>query len=369
MSQIINVVGGGVVGLWVAVEAVRRGHKVRLFEQFKIGHDKGSSHGDTRIFRSAYWEGSEYVKLAKQSNVMWKWLGSLTSEPIISLMGGYYIGNKNSSLISGVTSSANQHSLPINTLDPSFLIFDKDTIALEEQLAGVIYASSAMSTLKNFCLENNVEVNENTIFHERYAKDGVTVYCKGPWFSESPFFAKILESDRVYCHWFKHDASTKLFEKAFLIQGQDNRVIYGMPESKDIIKVGWHNYPIIPMLPGISESVSPDKFIKDIQEALSYITSKKLDFIKSKGCYFTNSLDENYIVDAIGDNKWVIAGLSGHGFKFAPALASGMLDAIEVNHIPKHLEFFSLKRFENKNIIPRTHIKEDDLMLGESWKV
>ena len=63
----LTIVGAGVVGLWTAAQAIQRGFKVKLFERFNIGHDRGSSHGDTRIFRSAYWEGKEYVNFAKQS--------------------------------------------------------------------------------------------------------------------------------------------------------------------------------------------------------------------------------------------------------------------------------------------------------------
>lgn len=98
----LTVIGGGIIGLWIAAEAVSRGLKVRLLEQFDIGHDRGSSHGDTRIFRSAYWEGKEYVNLARKSIPMWEWLNSISPEPVFNLIGGYYAGTANSSLISGV---------------------------------------------------------------------------------------------------------------------------------------------------------------------------------------------------------------------------------------------------------------------------
>ena len=76
----LDVVGGGIVGLWVAAAAVRRGHYVTLHEQFSIGHDRGSSFGDTRIFRSAYWEGPEYVSLAHTSAELWEWLSQVSEK-------------------------------------------------------------------------------------------------------------------------------------------------------------------------------------------------------------------------------------------------------------------------------------------------
>src|SRR3990170_3276546 len=98
----LTVIGGGVVGLWTAAEAARRGFDVELFEQFEIGHDRGSSHGDTRIFRSAYWEGEEYVHLAERSIPMWEWLNTIAPSRVFDMMCGYYAGAAASPLMLGV---------------------------------------------------------------------------------------------------------------------------------------------------------------------------------------------------------------------------------------------------------------------------
>ncbi len=48
------VVGGGVYGLSIAYFLSKTESKIALFDQFTIGHDNGSSHGPSRITRSAY---------------------------------------------------------------------------------------------------------------------------------------------------------------------------------------------------------------------------------------------------------------------------------------------------------------------------
>ena len=48
------VVGGGVYGLSAAYFLSKTQAKVALFERFTIGHSNGSSHGPSRITRSAY---------------------------------------------------------------------------------------------------------------------------------------------------------------------------------------------------------------------------------------------------------------------------------------------------------------------------
>jgi glycine/D-amino acid oxidase-like deaminating enzyme len=366
----ICVVGAGIVGLWVAAEASKSGHKVELIEKYEIGHDKGSSHGDTRIFRTAYWEGSEYVALAKQSIDMWEWLSTTGSERVFSKIGGYYVGKEESSLITGVMKSSQMYDLPIDTHSISDVLGAQaqEGITISEDLAGVVYADKALQTLKSLCIKMDVNVRENTT--EENLDSDVVVYCKGPWSVEIPRLANVLSSNRVYCHWFKHNAKSKLFEKVFLVQGLDGRVLYGMPVTSDIVKVGWHNYPIIPLRPGLSENSSPNVYIDDIKDALCNLLNTELVHIRSKGCYFTNSLDENYIVDNIDENKWVICGLSGHGFKFAPALARNIVMAIDKTSEIEVINPFRLSRFANAvNTIPRTHVQTESLLLGKSWDI
>ena len=123
------------------------------------------------------------------------------------------------------------------------------------------------------------------------------------------------------------------------------------------------------MKPGISEHGSPSEYIEDIHAALAHVSNNKIRYERSKGCYFTNSLDENYIIDKSGPTEYVVAGLSGHGFKFAPALASGLMDAVEAGVVPDHLECFNLSRFVHGKITARTHIEVRDTLFGQNWEI
>ena len=62
------VIGGGVHGLSAAYYLPKTQAKVALFEQFTIGHNFGSSHGEVRITRSVYAEKfySELVGLCNK---------------------------------------------------------------------------------------------------------------------------------------------------------------------------------------------------------------------------------------------------------------------------------------------------------------
>ena len=50
----VAVVGAGLLGSATARALAARGVPALLFEQFALGHTRGSSHGATRIFRYSY---------------------------------------------------------------------------------------------------------------------------------------------------------------------------------------------------------------------------------------------------------------------------------------------------------------------------
>ena len=58
----IIVVGAGAVGVATALALRRRGEQVLLLEQFFVGHQRGSSHGPSRIIRYLY-ESERYTKM------------------------------------------------------------------------------------------------------------------------------------------------------------------------------------------------------------------------------------------------------------------------------------------------------------------
>ena len=61
------VIGAGGVGSAALYYLARRGTRVLGIDRFPPGHDRGSSHGDTRIIRMAYFEHPDYVPLLRQS--------------------------------------------------------------------------------------------------------------------------------------------------------------------------------------------------------------------------------------------------------------------------------------------------------------
>ena len=62
----VAIVGAGVMGCATAWALSKRGAEVTLHEQFALDHDRGSSHGRTRIFRVAYPDPS-WIRFAQEA--------------------------------------------------------------------------------------------------------------------------------------------------------------------------------------------------------------------------------------------------------------------------------------------------------------
>src|SRR5438105_11431684 len=82
----IAVVGAGIMGCAAAWALTKEGHEVVLFEQFRVGHDRGSSHGRSRIVRLAYPE-VEWVRVAQESMRGWRELERDSGTKVLELNG------------------------------------------------------------------------------------------------------------------------------------------------------------------------------------------------------------------------------------------------------------------------------------------
>src|SRR3954469_18570117 len=83
----VVVVGAGAMGAASARALVMRGRRVALVEQFAAGHDRGSSHGRSRIFRLAY-QDATYVPLAQRALALWRELSDECGTALLTTTGG-----------------------------------------------------------------------------------------------------------------------------------------------------------------------------------------------------------------------------------------------------------------------------------------
>src|SRR5947207_15757479 len=76
-----------------------RGAEVVGFDRFSPPHDRGSSHGDTRITRTAYLEGAWYVPLLQETFPLWRELESSTHSQLLTITGLLTLGRPDSKAV------------------------------------------------------------------------------------------------------------------------------------------------------------------------------------------------------------------------------------------------------------------------------
>ena len=81
------VIGLGGMGSATLFELKKQGLNVLGIEQFSIPHERGSSHGLSRIIRLAYFEHPSYTPLLKRSYTLWRELENESNQKLLLKTG------------------------------------------------------------------------------------------------------------------------------------------------------------------------------------------------------------------------------------------------------------------------------------------
>jgi len=112
----VVVVGLGALGASALWRLAERGVSVVGIEQFSPGHDRGSSHGNSRLFRVACLEHPNLVTLARTSRDLWRELESSSGQPLLTTTGSITIGPPSSPAVHDALLAAGQHNLDVERL-------------------------------------------------------------------------------------------------------------------------------------------------------------------------------------------------------------------------------------------------------------
>src|SRR2546427_1714435 len=111
----IAVIGIGGTGSAAARFLAQAGHEVLGFEQFRIGHDRGSSHGESRIIRYTYADPF-YTQLMREAYPLWEDLQDLAGGSLLVRCGGLFLGPRGHPELEGIATAPRHHGNPVETL-------------------------------------------------------------------------------------------------------------------------------------------------------------------------------------------------------------------------------------------------------------
>ena len=145
------VVGLGAMGSQALWRLARAGVDVIGVEQYSPGHARGSSHGESRIIRTAYLEGAEYVPFVQAAWRAWGELEDASGSRLVVRSGALMLGRPDSEAVGGSVAAARQHDLAHEHLSPTALakrhprhVMRPDEVGVFENAAGVVLPEASI---------------------------------------------------------------------------------------------------------------------------------------------------------------------------------------------------------------------------------
>ena len=133
----VVVIGLGAMGSAALHRLALRGQRVMGLEQFTPGHDRGSSHGETRIIRLGYFEHPSYVPLLHETYRLWREVEAASNTALLTVTGIIEFGGPDSALVAGTLASSRQHALPHEVITAAELMRRFPPFRLPSDFIGV----------------------------------------------------------------------------------------------------------------------------------------------------------------------------------------------------------------------------------------
>ena len=367
------VIGTGGVGSASLYALARRGANVLGLDQYHAGHDRGSSHGETRATRLAYFEHPDFVPLLRRAHVLWEQFQSEIGRSLYEPCGILQIGPRDGQIVPGVLKAASLHGLDVETLDaseierrfPGLAVSDPN-VGVFESRAGFLrveecvkaYLDAATDcgavlrfgeTVQGWRSDGNgllVETDQG-----RYRTDRLVVTA-GAWATQLLASLKLpLQVLRKPVMWYRTNQDHYRVENGFPVWlfETPSDIVYGFPEvDGGGMKVGLHSGGSdVPSLQHLDRSQ-----LRQDQQPLEEFFEQHLpgvsrECLRHSVCMYTMSPDQHFIVDRYPDDSRIcfVAGLSGHGFKFANVFGEVMADLSLEGKTRQPIGFLSAQRF------------------------
>jgi sarcosine oxidase len=373
MTIDVAVIGLGAMGSAALYHLARRNVRAVGFDRFSPGHDRGSSHGSTRIIRLGYFEHPSYVPLLRRAYALWRDLEAASGRTLMTITGIAEIGREDSELVAGTLASSRLHDLAHSVLDAANLVrrypafrLPSDFIGVVQPDGGYLEAEAAVQTHLDLARAAGAEIHHNRrvlaieplgsgvrIYTDSGTIDaGTAIVSAGPWVTDLlPGLPADLQVTRQAVLWTEpQDESLFLSDRfpVFMIE-TEHGIHYGFPlHGADGVKVAKHHHS--------DEVVNPETYNREVNDddenlvrdvISQYLPAANGKLLSRKTCLYTMSPDEHFIVDRLPAHPQIIVAspCSGHGFKFAPVIGETLADLATRGQTSHDISRFRLDRF------------------------
>lgn len=357
----VIVLGLGGMGSAIADRLAAQGHSVLGLERFVAVHDQGSSHGESRVIRKAYFEDRRYVPLLLRAYDLWAELENDFGSQLLNKTSCLVLGPPGSPVLEGCRGSAKAFKLSHEVLEAGDvserfgLKVSADTEGFLEPDGGYLLVEKCVEAFQRRARRNGAELQfEIRVSDWRrngngfdVVTDAGTYQCSklvlamGPWTGKSDL---PLSVKRTVQYWFHPKAPSN--HPVYFQDARDGRWIYGFPEINGRLKIAFHN---------LYEDCDPETIRRSVSAAEvdlmrkygTDLISALGDFSHAKTCMYTMTPDEHFVLGTLHDpDVFIAAGFSGHGFKFASVVGDIAEDVLfKRRQYDADLELFDPRRF------------------------
>ncbi|MFO0919883.1 MAG: N-methyl-L-tryptophan oxidase [Planctomycetaceae bacterium] len=368
----VIVLGLGGFGSAACYHVARRGVRVLGLEQFTPAHDRGSSHGETRIIRQAYFEHPDYVPLLTRAYQLWSELELEASRTLFTRAGLMISGPGDSEAVAGTRLAALQHRLPLETLTreealrrfPLFAVPDGNEVVFEAN-AGYLAVEDCTRAHLDMAERHGADLRFQCPVTS-WQSDGRTIRVRtereefsarqlilttGAWASQCLNGLNLpLTVVRKFVGWFplRAEAAACIRDCPTFFFEIGRQQFYGFPPRDGAtLKAAEHTggEPIHDpahverrQLPGDAQSLST--FLRQCLPAVEPAP------VRHSICLYTRTPDSLFVIDRhpAFDNVVFGCGFSGHGFKFTPVIGEVLAELALAGATTAPISFLSVNR-------------------------
>lgn len=366
----VVVVGVGGMGSAALYHLARRGKRVLGIERFDVLHDRGSSHGLTRIIRLAYFEDPAYVPLLRRAYELWRELETQAGEQLLHVTG---IVEGGEGILEGTLRSCAEHDIPHEVLtgrevarrfpayalpDDMDVVFQADGgFVLPERtivahVAGALAAGADLSARERVLEWEERDGGVVVRTDRREVAAERLVLTAGAW---SQTVARLPEGMvrgvRQSLAWLRPSRPELFAPERFPVFNLvlDGEHFYGFPTfGIPGFKLGRYDH--------FGEGGDPDAIDREptladeapLREfARRYFPEGAGSTIALRTCLFEPSPDEHFLIDLHPETPHAVvaAGFSGHGYKFCSVVGEILADLAFDGATSHDIALFRLDRF------------------------
>ncbi|HEX3673090.1 MAG TPA: N-methyl-L-tryptophan oxidase [Rhizomicrobium sp.] len=380
------VLGLGAMGSATLYQLAKRGARVLGIDRYSPPHEKGSTHGDTRVTRLAIGEGAHYTPLVQRSHEIWREIERETGADLLTLNGGLIVSSAAKSSFTHVpqffentVAAAEAYGIAHEMLDTAALRQRFPQLAIRngetgyyEPSAGFVRPEACIDAQLGLARKHGAEIHagERVLFFEESSDAvGVTtdratymadtlIVAAGPWLPEllDERLAQHFKIYRQALFWFDAGDKTGMFLPdrfpIFIWELQQSRQgIYGFPAIEGLqggVKIATEQYASTTSADEASRAISRDE-ITAMYETYVAPNFPALNgrCIKAMSCLYTVTPDSQFVIDRHPDMRRVTVAspCSGHGFKHSAAIGEALAALATGGESPFDLSPFRLSRF------------------------